>query len=276
MKLGSLFDGAGTCPLAASVVGITPTWASEIEPFPLSVTTARFPNMTHLGDITKIDGSKIEPVDVITFGSPCQNLSIAGNREGLEGEMSQLFHEAVRVITEMRLATNGRYPQICVWENVPGAFSSNRGEDFRTVLETLCKVKDGSAVIPRPPISGGKPKWSDAGLILADGYSLAWRCLDAEFWGVPQRRKRVFLVLDLGGQCAGEILFVRSGLQRDFKEVRKGKASSSAAETSSDEYDSCYAVENHAQDNRVSLSSDNIVQTLASRMGTGGGAIRQW
>lgn len=185
MKLGSLFDGAGTCPLAASAVGITPTWASEIEPFPLSVTTARFPNMTHLGDITKIDGSKIEPVDVITFGSPCQNLSIAGNREGLEGEMSQLFHEAVRVITEMRLATNGRYPQICVWENVPGAFSSNKGEDFRTVLETLCKVKDGSAVIPRPPISGGKPKWSDAGLILADGYSLAWRCLDAEFWGVP-------------------------------------------------------------------------------------------
>lgn len=127
MKLGSLFDGSGTCPLAASAVGITPVWASEIEPFPVAVTTSRFPSMKHLGDITKINGAKIEPVDVITFGSPCQNLSMAGNRKGLDGEQSVLFLEAVRIITEMRLATNGRYPQIAMWENVFGAFSSNGG-----------------------------------------------------------------------------------------------------------------------------------------------------
>lgn len=118
LKLGSLFDGSGTCPLAASAVGITPAWASEIEPFPKAVTESRFPNMVHLGDITKLDGGKIEPVDVITFGSPCQNLSIAGNRKGLKGEESSLFLEAVRIIKEMRVATNGRYPQIAMWENV--------------------------------------------------------------------------------------------------------------------------------------------------------------
>ena len=140
MKLGSLFDGSGTCPLAASAVGITPAWASEIEPFPMAVTRSRFPKMAHLGDITHINGAEIEPVDVITFGSPCQNLSIAGNRTGLEGEQSSLFKEAVRVIQEMRCATHGRYPQICIWENVYGAFSSSGGEDFRTVLEMLWQV----------------------------------------------------------------------------------------------------------------------------------------
>lgn len=249
MKLGSLFDGAGTCPLAASMTGIVPVWASEIEPFPVSVTSKRFPNMTHLGDITQIDGSAIEPVDVITFGSPCQDLSIAGNRAGLEGERSGLFMQAVRIIKEMRCATNGRYPQIVCWENVPGAFSSNGKEDFRIVLEELCKIKDGSTSIPRPP-----KKWSDAGLILADGFSLAWRCLNARGWGVPQRRKRIFLVLDLGGQSAGEILFIRESLSRDFKESgRKGKTVGTPVEASSPEHDLCFAVENHSQDSRYKI-----------------------
>lgn len=143
MKLGSLFDGSGTCPLSASAVGIIPTWASEIEPFPKAVTQSRFSKMVHLGDITKINGAEIEPVDVITFGSPCQNLSIAGNRKGLAGEQSSLFLEAVRVIREMRCATNGRFPQIAVWENVYGAFSSTQGEDFKTVLETLWQICGG-------------------------------------------------------------------------------------------------------------------------------------
>lgn len=143
MKLGSLFDGSGTCPLSASAVGIIPTWASEIEPFPKAVTQSRFSKMVHLGDITKIDGAKIEPVDVITFGSPCQDLSIAGNRKGLAGEQSSLFLEAVRVIREMRCATNGRFPQIAIWENVYGAFSSTQGEDFKTVLETLWQICGG-------------------------------------------------------------------------------------------------------------------------------------
>lgn len=164
MKLGSLFDGSGTCPLAASAVGIKPAWASEIEPFPMAVTQSRFPNMTHLGDITKMDGSKIEPVDVITFGSPCQNLSIAGNRKGLAGEQSSLFLEAVRVISEMRCATNGRYPQIAIWENVYGAFSSTQGKDFRTVLETLWQICEGGDSVPRfEEDRSGRQKWPKRG-----------------------------------------------------------------------------------------------------------------
>lgn len=268
MKLGSLFDGSGTCPLAASAVGIIPAWASEIEPFPKAVTQSRFPKMAHLGDITKLDGGKIEPVDVVTFGSPCQNLSIAGNRQGLEGEESSLFLEAVRIIKEMRIATNGKYPQIAMWENVTGAFSSNKGSDFNRVVEELCKICDPDADVPRPQ----NGRWGKAGLYMGDHYSLAWRQLDAQYWGVAQRRKRIFLVLDLGGQCAGEILFKREGLRRDFTAVRRtGQAPRRAVGDCPEKHDSCYAVESHPQDKRVSLSGDNIVQTLAGRMGTGGG-----
>lgn len=154
IKFGSLFDGAGTVPFAAQLCGAEAVWASEIEPFPIAVTKKRFPNMKHLGDITKINGADIEPVDVITFGSPCQDLSMAGKRAGLEGERSGLFMEAVRIIKEMREKTNGRFPTVAIWENVPGAFSSNRGEDFRVVLEEMCRIKDSSAAIPRPA-SGG-------------------------------------------------------------------------------------------------------------------------
>lgn len=275
MKLGSLFDGSGTCPLAASAVGIIPAWASEIEPFPKAVTQSRFPKMVHLGDITKMNGAEIEPVDVITFGSPCQNLSIAGNGKGLAGQESSLFFEAIRVIQEMRCATNGRFPQIVIWENVYGAFSSTQGEDFRTVIETLWKICEGNDSVPRyAEDKQGRQKWPHTGFVLGDHSSIAWRGLDAQGWGVPQRHKRVFVVLDLGGQCAGQILFEREGLRRDFKKVRRtGETIRPASETSPVEHYRVYAVENHAQDSRVSLRPDNTVQTLAGRMGTGGGNV---
>ena len=166
--------------------------------------------MKHLGDITKIHGDQIEPVDCITFGSPCQDLSIAGRRAGLAGERSGLFMEAVRIIKEMRSSTNGLHPTFAIWENVPGAFSSNGGEDFRAVLEELARVEQPDVSIPRPP----KGKWSKAGAITGNGWSLAWRQLDAQYWGVPQRRKRIALIIDLGGQRAGEILFERTSLSR--------------------------------------------------------------
>lgn len=275
MKLGSLFDGSGTCPLAASAVGIIPAWASEIEPFPKAVTQSRFPKMVHLGDITKMNGAEIEPVDVITFGSPCQNLSIAGNGKGLAGQESSLFFEAIRVIQEMRCATNGRFPQIVIWENVYGAFSSIQGEDFRTVIETLWKICEGDDSVPRyAEDKQGRQKWPHTGFVLGDHSSIAWRGLDAQGWGIPQRRKRVFVVLDLGGQCAGQILFEREGLRRDFKKVRRtGEIIRPASETSPVEHYRVYAVENHAQDSRMSLRPDNTVQTLAGRMGTGGGNV---
>lgn len=168
--------------------------------------------MKHLGDITKIHGDKIEPVDCITFGSPCQDLSIAGRRAGLAGERSGLFIEAVRIIKEMRSSTNGLYPTFAVWENVPGAFSSNGGEDFRAVLEELARIEQPDVSIPRPSGRGGR--WSKAGAIAGNGWSLAWRQLDAQYWGVPQRRKRIALVVDFAGQRAGEILFERTSLSR--------------------------------------------------------------
>lgn len=166
--------------------------------------------MKHLGDITKIHGDQIEPVDCITFGSPCQDLSIAGRRAGLAGERSGLFMEAVRIIKEMRSSTNGLYPTFAVWENVPGAFSSNGGEDFRAVLEELARVEQPDVSIPRPSGRGGR--WSKTGAIAGNGWSLAWRQLDAQYWGVPQRRKRIALVVDFGGQRAAEILFERTGV----------------------------------------------------------------
>ena len=167
--------------------------------------------MIHLGDITKIHGNEIEPVDCITFGSPCQDLSIAGRRAGLAGERSGLFMEAVRIIKEMRSSTNGLHPTFAIWENVPGAFSSNNGEDFRAVLEELARIGQADAVVPGPPRGG---RWSKAGAIAGNGWSLAWRQLDSQYFGVAQRRKRIALVLDLGGQRAGEVLFERTSLSR--------------------------------------------------------------
>lgn len=221
MTMGSLFDGAGTMPFAGSLCGIETLWSSEIEKFPLAVTAKRFPRVKQLGDITKIDGSKIEPVDIVTFGSPCQDLSIAGKREGLKGERSGLFMEATRIIKEMRHETERRAnqpirPRYAVWENVPGAYSSNGGEDFRAVLEELCRVVDPGVHVPRPAGGGWKP----AGAIVGAGFSVAWRTLDAQYWGVPQRRRRIWLVADFGGECAPEILFKREGLHRRFAKSR--------------------------------------------------------
>lgn len=221
MTLGSLFDGSGTCPLAAAMCGITPIWASEIEPYPVRVTKKNFPGMRHLGDITKINGAQIEPVDVITFGSPCQDLSEAGAQKGLvEGKRSVLFFDAIRIVKEMRGATRGKYPRYVVWENVPGAFSSNKGRDFLAVLRAFVEAAGGhDADVPEPERKGKTDRlaWRNAGCIVGEGYSIAWRVLDAKYWGVPQRRKRIYLVADFGGQRAGEILFKREGLRGDFK-----------------------------------------------------------
>ena len=150
MTLGSLFDGSGGFPLGGLLAGITPVWASEIEPFPIRVTTKRLPFMKHYGDISTLDGGKIEPVDIITFGSPCQDMSVAGRRDGLDGSRSSLFYEAIRIIKEMRYATNGKYPRYIVWENVPGAFSSNGGEDFKAVLEAVIDVAEPNTQVPMP------------------------------------------------------------------------------------------------------------------------------
>ena len=229
LTLGSLFDGSGGFPLAASMCGIKPVWASEIEKFPIEVTKKRFPEMVHLGDILKIDGAAIEPVDVISFGSPCQDLSMAGTRSGLvSGERSKLFFESIRIIKEMLNATNGKYPAVALWENVPGAFTSNKGEDFRIALQSFCQIKDGNAIVPKPKDN----KWGDAGAINGNGYSLAWRVLDAQFFGVPQRRRRIFLCCTFSNRgqsligdtytgSAAEILFKRQGLSRNFESCRE-------------------------------------------------------
>ena len=222
MKIGSLFDGSGGFPLAATMCGIEPVWAAEIEPYPIAVTRSRFPNMKHLGSVTDIRGDEIEPVDVITFGSPCQDLSVAGKRAGLkhtengddETTRSGLFMEAIRIIKEMRDATNGVYPRIAVWENVPGAFSSNKGEDFRIVLEEFIKVVEPTATMPAVPKNG----WAYSDVYCGDGWSLAYRVLDAQYWGVPQRRRRIFLVADFRGRSAGKISFEREGLRGYFAE----------------------------------------------------------
>lgn len=209
-SIGSLFDGSGGFPLAGTLCGLEPRWASEVEPYPIAVTRSRFPRMKHLGDISKLNGAEIEPVDIITFGSPCQDLSVAGKRAGIsEGTRSGLFIEAVRIIKEMSEATDGKYPTFALWENVPGAFSSNKGEDFRTVLEKLVKIAEPDAVVPAVPKKG----WAYADSYVGDGWSLAYRTFDAQYWGVPQRRRRIHLVLDLRGQRARKVLFEREGLQ---------------------------------------------------------------
>ena len=208
LTLGNLFDGSGGFPLGGLLAGITPVWASEIEPFPIRVTTKRLPFMKHYGNISAMDGGKIEPVDIITFGSPCQDMSVAGRRDGLDGKRSSLFYEAVRIIKEMRCATGGRYPRYIVWENVPGAFSSNKGEDFKAVLEAVIGIAEPNAEVPMPE----KARWPYADLYLGDGWSVAYRTLDAQYWGVPQRRRRIYLVADFAGRGAGKILFESEGL----------------------------------------------------------------
>ena len=212
LTLASLFDGSGGFPLGGMLAGIKPVWSSEIEPFAIRVTTKRLSKVKHYGDITKIKGNEVEPVDIITFGSPCQDMSIAGKRAGLDGSRSNLFYDAIRIVKEMRCATNGEKPRYIVWENVTGAFSSNKGEDFKSVLEEICKVKYQEMSIPKPT------KWEQAGTIMGDDFSLAWRVFDAQFWGVAQRRNRIYLVADFGGNSAPKILFESEGLSGYSKE----------------------------------------------------------
>ncbi len=206
ITLGSLFDGISGFPYAGSLFGIKTLWASEILPQAISVSKRHFPHMEHLGDITQLDGKRIAPVDIITFGSPCQDLSVArGTRLGLDGKRSGLFMEAIRIIKEMREGTNGEYPKFALWENVPGAFSSNKGNDFRILLEAFTETK-----IPMP--IGGK--WANAGMVRGHCVDFAWRTLDAQYWNVPQRRRRIFAVASFNGQCAAEILFKLESLYR--------------------------------------------------------------
>ena len=230
LTLGSLFDGSGGFPLGGLLSGITPLWASEVEPFPIRVTTKRLPFMKHYGDISGMNGGEIEPVDIITFGSPCTDMSIAGKRAGLDGKQSSLFYQAIRIIKEMRCATNGEYPRFIVWENVPGAFSSNKGEDFKAVLEAVIGVVCPGTEVPMPE----KNRWPYADLYMGEGWSLAYRTLDAQYWGVAQRRRRIFLVADFGGLTAPKILFEQERLLGDPAEGQgQGKGVTTTAGNSS-------------------------------------------
>ena len=212
ITLGSLFDGIGGFPFCAQIMGARPVWAAEINPFGVAVTHHRFPDMLHFGDVSKVSGTDLPPVDIITFGSPCQDLSVAGKRAGLDGERSGLFRDAVRIVYEMREATSGRYPAYIVWENVPGAFSSHNGRDFQEVLREITK-----ADIPMPE-SG---RWSGAGMVRGGEVCAAWRVLDAQFWGVPQRRKRIYLIGSFRSDSAGEILFKPDSVRRYSAQGRK-------------------------------------------------------
>ena len=293
LTLGSLFDGSGGFPLGGLISGITPLWASEIEPFPIRVTTKRLPQMKHYGDVSAQNGADLPPVDIITFGSPCQDMSVAGKRSGLDGERSSLFYQAVRIVKEMRCKTNGKYPRFVVWENVQGAFSSNKGEDFRAVLSSLCKIKREDYAVPELP----NGKWDNAGCIMGEDFSLAWRLFDAQYWGVPQRRKRIYLVADLDGGSAGKILFDSEGVSGYTPQgFRSWQGTAGSAEESVGASSLCLndqggqrmdvtedftatlraasnhpplVFENHSQDTRYK-GPLNVAQTVLSTYGTGG------
>lgn len=270
MKLGSLFDGSGGFPLGGIIAGITPVWSSEIEPFPIRVTEKRLPQMKHYGDVSKISGADLEPVDIITFGSPCQDMSVAGRRAGLDGARSGLFFQAVRIIKEMR--AKYQKPRFIVWENVRGALSSAGGDDFRRVLEEICNVKKSDVSIPE------SEKWNSSGLIMGDDFSVAWRVLDAQYWGVPQRRKRIYLVADFDGDSAGKILFDSesvSGHSEKMQAARKDfarTAQNGAGETGgvlNDQGGMLVLFDNHSQDSRYN-GPLKLSPSLNTQLGTGG------
>lgn len=257
--------------------------------------------MQHFGDITKLHGWELPAVDIITGGSPCQDLSVAGQRAGLAGERSGLFMEQIRIVKEMRERdiSQGRSgwlirPRYMVWENVPGALSSNKGEDFRVVLEETARIVQPDAIIPQ------SKKWSKSGCVMGDGWSIAWRIHDAQFWGVPQRRARIALVADFGGESAPEILFERKGLRRNTEqsEEKAGQETAKGVGRGVDptisfqeragkpgggkgiliQNDKVGAMatqnvqrilENHPNDSRVKFT--DTFQALSGRMGTGGG-----
>ena len=250
--------------MMAMLSGIVPVWKSEIEPFPIAVTEKRLPFVKHLGDINNINGAEIDPVDIITFGSPCTDLSVAGKRQGLNAERSGLFFQAIRIIKEMRGATNGKYPRFAVWENVTGAFSSNGGEDFRCVLEEFCKIKNADLSVPKPE------KWTKAGEIMGENFSVAYRTFDAQYWGVPQRRMRVYLVADFEGGCASKILFESEGMSGYSAEsFRAWQETAQSFGNCSEETGSGLMFENHSQDTRYT-GPLNVAQTVSATYGTGG------
>ena len=264
LTLGSLFDGSGTFPMMAMLSGIVPVWKSEIEPFPIAVTEKRLPFVKHLGDINNINGAEIEPVDIVTFGSPCTDLSVAGKRQGLNAERSGLFFQAIRIIKEMRGATNGKYPRFAVWENVTGAFSSNGGEDFRYVLEEFCKIKDADLSVPKPE------KWTKAGEIVGKNFSVAYRTFAAQYWYLPQRRARIYLVADFNGGCASKILFESEGVSGYSAEsFRAWQETSRCFGNCSEETGSGLMFENHSQDTRYKRPLE-VAQTVSATYGTGG------
>ena len=212
LTLGSLFSGSGGFELAGWLNDIKPVWLSEIDPFASLVTAKRFPTVIHYGDISTLNGADLEPVDIITFGSPCTNLSVAGLRAGLDGAQSALFFQAIRIIKEMRCKTNGKYPRWICWENVFGVFSSSKGRDFQRVLEEIIGVVVPNATVPAPD----DYRWPYADVYVGDGWSVAYRTLDSQWYGVAQRRRRCYLVADFGSERAGDILFEREGVSRYF------------------------------------------------------------
>lgn len=268
LTLGSLFDGIGGFPYAASFYGIRALWASEIVPECVSVTKRHFPDMEHVGDITKLDGHTLPPVDIITFGSPCQDLSVAsGKRLGLAGERSGLFLEAVRIIREMQEATNGEYPKFALWENVPGALSSSGRRDFKAVLEAFTETE-----VPMP----GSGQWANAGMVRGRGVDLAWCVYDAQYFGTAQRRRRIFLVADFRGERAGEILFVPKSLQGYFEAggtPRQGLAAyaqdGAGAAGGGLSGRPLLVYENHSQDTRYKGPLD-VAPTVSATYGMGG------
>ena len=250
MTLGSLFDGLGTWQLAAVRAGIQPLWSSEIDSFCQSVTRRHFPDTVQLGDINGIETAP--HVDIITASSPCQDLSVAGRRGGLTCERSGLFFKAVELVRRIK-------PEFFVWENVPGAFSSNGGLDFKAVIEEILQEP-----VPLP-----RHGWSNAGLVDGRNCQLVWRLLDAQFFGTPQRRKRIFLVADFTARRAAKILF-------ESESVSGNSATSTAAQksiaartrTNSD----CAIYENHGQDSRITRLGD-IAPTVSAKYGTGGNNV---
>lgn len=256
LKLGSLFDGIGGWQLAAVHAGVLPVWSSEIEAFPIEVTKRRFPTTKQLGDITKIRGFEIEPVDIICAGSPCQDLSTAGKREGLKGERSGLFAESIRIVREMQQATGGAYPRYFVWENVLGAFSSNKGNDFRAVLQEITQTD-----ILMPKFG----RWARAGVVAGKGIQVSWREMDSRDWNVPQRRKRIFLVADFSGQSAGEILFEREGVPGDFEANCKQREATSGGDEISIE----------PSDRKLANKKSCLLKIRGGKPGGGKGALIQ-
>lgn len=291
ITVGSLFDGIGGWCIAAERNGAVPIWSSEIEPFCVEVTKKHFPNVMQLGDIRKIKGDKIPPVDIICAGSPCQDLSVAGKREGLKGERSGLFRTANDIVSDMLNATSGKYPKYFIWENVLGAFSSNKGRDFQAVLSEITQ-----ADIPMPK-SG---RWARSGMVRSKRCHIAWRVLDAQYWGVPQHRERIFLIACFGNRGGRpEVLFESESMPRNPAESQSKKEALTRTAVPSTET-SVYDIGNgqtnsirmrektgarnqggicisildmtHAQD-VIRERNDGTVQTLNNRMGTGGNQV---